>query len=220
MPSTTRAHLDPEPSLSRQPHSRSSSPRPRAAQSWLLDVMVLRPSVPLAGPRGREEGENPRAVDQIEARSPGRWGDAVEAPALQSKPVAPASRLVARVAPSVAFGLRLRILAAGPARNSHYSYRERLCDRSPQSCRNAIEERARGDVSATPTPRDRRSGDQPDNAPLTCDPASMRRCDRRGCAGLLDRLDVDGLGTLVPGLSLVGDLRALGERAIALADDR
>src|SRR5450759_4994790 len=35
-----------------------------------------------------------------------------------------------------------------------------------------------------------------------------------------DHLDVDGLGTLVPGLGLVGDLGALGERAIALADDR
>src|SRR5438876_10031411 len=50
--------------------------------------------------------------------------------------------------------------------------------------------------------------------------ASMRRCGRRGCAGLLDRLDVDGPGTLVPGLGLVGDLRALGERVVALADDR
>src|SRR6266566_1259496 len=89
--------------------------------------MVLRPSVPPAGPRGKEEGENPRAVDQIGARSPGRWGDAVEAPALQSKPVAPASRLVARVAPSVAFGLELKIPAAGPARVRLYSYRGRLC---------------------------------------------------------------------------------------------
>jgi hypothetical protein len=36
-------------------------------------------------------------------------------PAPQSKPVAAASRLVAQIAPSVAFGPRLRILAAGPA---------------------------------------------------------------------------------------------------------
>jgi hypothetical protein len=36
-------------------------------------------------------------------------------PAPQSKPVAAASRLVAQVAPLVAFGPRLRILAAGPA---------------------------------------------------------------------------------------------------------
>src|SRR5437667_9105557 len=95
--------------------------------------MVLRLSVPRAGPRGKEEGENPRAVDQIGARSPGRWGDAVEAPAQQSKPVAPASRLVARVAPSVASGLRLRILAAGPARVRLYSYRGRLCGRRPKA---------------------------------------------------------------------------------------
>ena len=36
-------------------------------------------------------------------------------PAPQSKPVTPAARLVARTAPLVAFGLGLRILAAGPA---------------------------------------------------------------------------------------------------------
>ncbi len=36
-------------------------------------------------------------------------------PALQSKPVTPASRLVAPIAPLVAFELGLRILAAGPA---------------------------------------------------------------------------------------------------------
>src|SRR4030081_2910321 len=121
--------------------------------------MVLRLSVLLAGPRGKEEGENPRAVDQIGARSPGRWGDAGEGPALQSKPGAPASRLVARVAPSVALGLGLRIPAAGPARESHYSYRDRLCGRRPQSRRNAIGERARGGLSATPTRRDRRLAD-------------------------------------------------------------
>ena len=39
-------------------------------------------------------------------------------------------------------------------------------------------------------------------------------------AGSLDQLDVDGSGTLLPGLSLVGDLRALRERAIAPAHDR
>ena len=113
----------------REPRSRLSSPRLLAAQSCLLDVMVLRPSVPLAHPRGKEEGENPRAVGQIGARSPGRWGGALRstAPAPQSKPVTHASRLVALVAPSVASGLGLSILAAGPARDSHYSYRERLC---------------------------------------------------------------------------------------------
>jgi membrane protein DedA with SNARE-associated domain len=39
-------------------------------------------------------------------------------PAPQSKPLAPASRLVARVALLVAFGLGLGILAAGPAPQS------------------------------------------------------------------------------------------------------
>src|SRR6516225_10285656 len=34
------------------------------------------------------------------------------------------------------------------------------------------------------------------------------------------RLDADGPRSLVPGLGLVGDLRALGKRAIALAEDR
>jgi len=97
--------------------------------------MVLRPSVPLAHPRGKEEGENPRAVGQIGARSPGRWGGALRstAPAPQSKPVTHVSRLVALVAPSVASGLGLSILAAGPARDSHYSYRERLCAQPPKA---------------------------------------------------------------------------------------
>src|ERR1019366_8392778 len=39
-------------------------------------------------------------------------------------------------------------------------------------------------------------------------------------AGSLDQLDVGGLRTLVAGLSLVGNLRALGERTIAPAHDR
>jgi hypothetical protein len=113
----------------REPRSRSTSPRLRAAKSCLLDVMVLRLSVPVAGPRGKEEGENPRAVDQIGARSPGRWSDASRstAPAPQSKPVAPASRLVAQVAPSVVLGFGLRILASEPARVRLYSDRGRLC---------------------------------------------------------------------------------------------
>src|SRR3954454_17334790 len=37
--------------------------------------------------------------------------------------------------------------------------------------------------------------------------------------GVLDLLDVDGLGALVAHLLLVGDLRALGEAPIAVADD-
>jgi hypothetical protein len=51
-------------------------------------------------------------------------------PALQSKPVAHASRLVAQVAPSVAFGLGVRIPAAGPAHLRLYSHSGRV--RGPQ----------------------------------------------------------------------------------------
>jgi len=42
--------------------------------------------------------------------------------------VTAASRLVAQVAPSVASGLGLSILAAGPARVRPYSYCGRLCE--------------------------------------------------------------------------------------------
>jgi hypothetical protein len=53
----------------------------------------------------------------MEAKSPGRWGIALSGttPAPQSKPVTPTSRLVARIAPSVAFQLGLSVPAAGPA---------------------------------------------------------------------------------------------------------
>jgi hypothetical protein len=47
----------------REPRSRLSWPRVRAAQSCLLDVIVLRRSVPLSGPRANR-GREPRAVDQ------------------------------------------------------------------------------------------------------------------------------------------------------------
>src|SRR5436190_17575560 len=42
-----------------------------------------------------------------------------------------------------------------------------------------------------------------------------------GAAGTerLDRRDVDGLGAFVAGLGVEGDLRALGERVVAVADD-
>src|SRR3954470_10167579 len=41
----------------------------------------------------------------------------------------------------------------------------------------------------------------------------------RETAGLLDLLDVDGLGALVAHLLFVGDLRSFGEGAIPVADD-
>jgi hypothetical protein len=75
--------------------------------------------------RGRAEGRGlePPRVHRVGTKPPGRWGNALRstAPAPQSKPVTPASRRVAHVAPSVASGLGLRILAAGPARVRLYS---------------------------------------------------------------------------------------------------
>ena len=56
------------------------------------------------------------------------------APAPQSNPVAPASRLVAHGTPSVAFGLGLRILAAGPAHLRLYSDCGRLCEPDLKVC--------------------------------------------------------------------------------------
>ena len=84
---------------------------------------VFTPSHPSVGTARKEEGENPRAFNQIGTRPPGRWGDARRArgPAPQSKPVAHASRLVTQNAPSVAFGLGVRIPAAGPAHSRLYS---------------------------------------------------------------------------------------------------
>ncbi len=82
-----------------------------------------------------KEHEDPRAFRHIGTRPPGRWGNArrsTHRPRSQ-KPVAPASRLVAHVAPSVASGLGLRILAAGPAVHRLYSYRGRLHEPDPNN---------------------------------------------------------------------------------------
>jgi hypothetical protein len=92
--------------------------------------IVLVPSRPSIGVERKDEGKDPGAFksDSNASTEPvgnARWSTT---PAPQSKPVAHASRLVARGAPSVAFGLGLRILAAGPARIRLYSDRGRLCD--------------------------------------------------------------------------------------------
>src|SRR5689334_12178939 len=89
--------------------------------------MLIKPSRPSRA-RAKETTRGPRAFRHIRTRPPGRWGNARRTTALapQSTPVTPASRLVARVAPLVAFQLGLRILAAGPARIRLYSYRRRL----------------------------------------------------------------------------------------------
>jgi hypothetical protein len=81
----------------------------------LLLAMALSLPVPLSGPRGRKRARPPGGK-QIATKPPGRW-DAVETqhqPRSQNRSP-PASRLVALVAPSVAFGLGLSVLAAGPA---------------------------------------------------------------------------------------------------------
>ena len=88
------------------------------------------PSVPLVGPREKEEGPEPPAFNHVGTRPPGRWVNARRstAPAPQSRPVTPASRLVAQTAPLVACGLGLRIVAAGPAHLRPYSCCGRLCE--------------------------------------------------------------------------------------------
>ena len=103
-----------DPYLTRLAHAPSNCV---LSASWSWSLLV-----PLSSPR-RRRVRAPCAVNQIETRPPSRWGNALRstAPAPQSKPVAHASRLVARVAPSVAFGPGVRILAAGPAPLRLYS---------------------------------------------------------------------------------------------------
>jgi hypothetical protein len=62
--------------------------------------------VPLLSPRGRNEGQNPRAVNQIGTRSPAPWSNArkTTSPAPQSKPVTP--RLAPRGARRAVGGIR------------------------------------------------------------------------------------------------------------------
>src|SRR5271167_1711737 len=51
-------------------------------------------------------------------------------------------------------------------------------------------------------------------------PASRSRSAGPKGEKALDQLNVRGLGSLVAGLGVVGDLRPVGERAVALTDDR
>jgi len=119
----------------RDPRSPVNSPRLRAARLCSVRVMLSRPSRPSIESARKEEGENPRAFNQLGTRPPSRCGDARRstAPAPQSKPVTHASRLVAHIAPSVASGLGLRILAAEPAAYRLYSDRGHLCEPTPKS---------------------------------------------------------------------------------------
>ena len=70
------------------------------------------------------------------------------APAPQSKPVTPASRLVARVEPLVAFGLGPRILAAGPARIRLARFAGGYVNQSSIVC--SAHPRARASVDSSP----------------------------------------------------------------------
>jgi hypothetical protein len=67
------------------------------------------------------------AWSRTEGRGLDLAGDAARQPRSQN-PVACAARLVAHIAPSVAFELRPRILAAEPTRLQPYSYQRGLCD--------------------------------------------------------------------------------------------
>lgn len=98
------------------PRSRATLPRMRASWSRSVWVMAGSLSRPLIERRAEERGSEPPSAHRVETRSPRRWGNAGSTPpAPQSKPVTLTSRLVTRNAPLVAFGLGLRILAAGPA---------------------------------------------------------------------------------------------------------
>jgi hypothetical protein len=124
----------------RDPRSRVNSPRLRAAELCSVCVMLIKPS---RGSARKGRGLEPRRVHLGRDAATGRWGNAHRstAPAPQSKPVTPASRLVAQEAPLVASGLGLRILAAGPAPVRLYSYRGRLCEPGLKSLRGLVRRR-------------------------------------------------------------------------------
>ena len=84
------------------------STRLRAAELCSVCVMVSKPFRPSGGSARKGRGaRTPARFNHVETRPPGRWVDAhrITAPAPQSKPVTPASRLVAQTAPLVACGL-------------------------------------------------------------------------------------------------------------------
>ena len=85
---------------------------------------------------------DPRACNQTGTQPPGRWdnADRSTATAPQSKPVGPASRLVAHAVPLVAFGLGLRISGRGASRLTDSTpIVERLCAPNPKIRRNCPE---------------------------------------------------------------------------------
>ena len=134
----------------RDPRSRSGSPCLHAAKSCGLCVIVFEALPSLCWIHAETRGLAPPQITQVETRPPGRWHNADRsAPAPQSKPVTPASRLVAQLAPSVASGLGLRILAAGPAYIRLYSYSQPVMSTRPQKFAQA---RASSSPAAGPAP--------------------------------------------------------------------
>ena len=105
--------------------------------------------------RAEGRGLEPRALNEVETRPPCRWDNAGRstAPAPQSKPVTHASRLVTQISPSMASGLRLKILAAGPVRIRLYSYRGRYVNPTSKVCWGARAERPAAHARARPVAR-------------------------------------------------------------------
>jgi hypothetical protein len=89
----------------RGPRSRVDSARLRTARLCSIRVVIFEPSRPSIGVARKEEGQGPRPFDRDEATGPGELTRRGPAPAPQSKPVTPASRLVAQETPLVASGL-------------------------------------------------------------------------------------------------------------------
>jgi len=149
-------------------------PSPACLQVMSPQGHALQASRPSVESARKEEGENPRAVNQLGTRPPSRWSDArgSTTPAPQSKPVTHASRLVAHIAPSVAVERKLRILAAGPASHRLYSYRRHLCEPTPRVC--------------SASPRARASADSPPAAGLVSQVLARRESTRRPHAGETD----------------------------------
>jgi hypothetical protein len=86
-------------------------------------ILVMALSLPSLG-EGRAEGRGLSTAAIRRHGSARRWATArrCSGPAPRSQPVASAPRLAAFITPSVASGLKMRMLAAGPAHASRYSH--------------------------------------------------------------------------------------------------
>src|SRR4029077_16853999 len=101
------------------------TPRLRAVRLCSISVMGPRTLPSLYWGRAEGRGLEPsRALNQVGRKPPDRWDNADRnpAPTPQLEPSNPCLRLVARIAPLVAFGLGLRILTTGQATYRQYFY--------------------------------------------------------------------------------------------------